>query len=495
MPDRNVLLIVVDQWRGDFMPPAARSWLKLPNIERLCARGTTFARHYSVTAPCGPARASLLTGMYAMNHRVVQNRIPMDDGIANLGTVLRRAGRFTAFVGYSDWMPDPRNTTAADPRFHGFGANLPGWAVQQSWMEPDEEAYFGYLRLHGYTLPTNPSDIWKPGAEPIDPAHSDTAWATDGGLRFLLGRNGKPFVLHLGYLRPHPPFAAPAPFRAAAARIALPDAVDAPPHDAQHPFLAFLHASTPASDFIQGATGLVRDLPPQALAAARIDYLGLILELDHHIGRVLDHLERTGEIDRTLIVFTSDHGEALGDHGLLGKASHYDAAFHIPCVVCDPDAAPAQRGRTVAQFTESVDLMPTVLSWLGIDVPSQCDGRSLLPFCHGAAPPSWRDAAHLELDFRDMIDETAQRALGIDAHHCGVAVLRDEAFKYAHFAALPPILHDLARDPHERANVAADPGYAAVAGDYARRLLSFRLAHANRTLTSYSGSPAGLIRR
>jgi arylsulfatase A-like enzyme len=497
MSARNVLLIVADQWRGDFMPGPGRPWLALPNIERLCARGTSFARHYSGASPCGPARASLMTGMYAMNHRVVQNKIPMDDGITSLGVELRRAGRFTALIGYSDWLPDPRTTTAADPRYRGFGANIPGWAVQQSMIEQEFEAYFGHLRHLGYALPQDPFDIWRPGATLVDAAHSDTAWATDAALRFLLGRDGKPFVLHLGYWRPHPPFAAPAPFRARAAAVDLPGPRRAATLEAEpsHPFLAYLRATSVAADYIQGAAGLTRDLPPQAIMTARSDYLGLILELDHHIGRVLDQLERTGEIDRTLIILTSDHGELLGDRYLLGKVNHLDPAFHVPCVVCDPDVPQASRGRVVQHFSESVDLMPTVLSWLDIAIPSQCDGRSLLPFCRGETPAGWRDAAHFEFDFRDMLEEKPQRALGLGTHECGIAMLRDERFKYTHFAALPPILTDLARDPHEGVNVADDPAYAAVVSQYAQRLLSFRMAYANRTLTSYSGSPDGLIRR
>ena len=120
MSDRkNVLLIVVDQWRGDALPGLGNAFLKLPNIERLCREGVTFANHYSQSAPCGPARASLLTGLYQMTHRAVQNAIPLDSRFTNLGHELRRLGYDPALIGYTTTTPDPRTTGPRDPRFFG----------------------------------------------------------------------------------------------------------------------------------------------------------------------------------------------------------------------------------------------------------------------------------------------------------------------------------------------------------------------------------------
>jgi arylsulfatase A-like enzyme len=487
---RNLLLVVADQWRGDLAPGyAAADFLRLPTLRRLAAEGVTFRRHYAQASPCGPARASLLTGMYAMNHRVVQNRIPMDAGILNLGEVLRRAGHLPALIGYTSWMPDPRTTTPEDYRYRGYGANMPGWRVLQSMEEPDFEAYFGHLEALGHPVPAEPFDLWRAegeGAEGIlAPArvpdgHSDTAWATDAALRFIKGRRGRPWVLHLGYWRPHPPYSAPAPWNRMhdPEQLSLPPAGPTPPHA----LLDHLRATTPVGDFVQGRGGLTRDLSAAELRAIRAQYFGLMGELDYELGRVLDLLRKTGELDRTLVVFTSDHGEALGEHGLLGKLNTLDASFHVPLIIRAPEEV-GSGGRVVDLLTESIDVMPTVLDWLGVEVPDGCDGASLLPLLRGVPVPGWREAAHMEFDFRDVVSGSTQRVLGLQDEECALAIRREARWKYVHFAALPPLLFDTDADPGETVNLAENPAHVEVALDLARKLLSWRIAHADRRLT------------
>ena len=105
---RNVLLIVVDQWRADFMPVLGADFLRTPNLDRLCREGVTFRNHVTTAVPCGPARASLLTGLYLMNHRAVQNTVPLDARHMNLGKALRGVGYDPALIGYTTTTPDPR---------------------------------------------------------------------------------------------------------------------------------------------------------------------------------------------------------------------------------------------------------------------------------------------------------------------------------------------------------------------------------------------------
>ena len=124
---RNVLLIVVDQWRGLMLPKLGADYLKLPNIDRLCAEGVTFRNHFTQCVPCGPARASLLTSQYLMNHRAVQNTIPLDNRFTNLAHELRRGGYDPALVGYTTTTPDPRTTPPNDPRFFVLGDIMEGF--------------------------------------------------------------------------------------------------------------------------------------------------------------------------------------------------------------------------------------------------------------------------------------------------------------------------------------------------------------------------------
>ena len=217
---KNVLLIVVDQWRGAMLPKLGADYLKLPNIDRLCAEGVTFRNHFTQAVPCGPARASLLTGQYMMNHRAVQNTIPLASRFTNLAHELRRGGYDPALVGYTTTTPDPRQTAPNDPRFFVLGDIMEGFHPVGAFENRD--AYFGWVASQGFELPKIREDIWLPKGAPgagatgrpavIPKELSDTAWFTERGLDYLRGRGDKPWFLHLGYYRPHPPFIAPEPY-------------------------------------------------------------------------------------------------------------------------------------------------------------------------------------------------------------------------------------------------------------------------------------------
>ena len=209
---------------------------------------------------------------------------------------------------------------------------------------------------------------------------------------------------------------------------------------------------------------------------------------------MIDFLDETGQWENTLVVFTSDHGEQLGDHHLLGKIGYFDESFRIPLVIVDPDAG-TTRGSIVDAFTESVDIMPTLLEWLGGQAPRICDGHSLLPFLRGETPAGWRDALHYEFDFRNVFPANHEGELGLQMDDCTLSVIQDNDFKYVHFTALPPLLFDLRADPHQFRNLADDPAFAGVVKTYAQRALSWRMRHAERTLTHFRATPDGLEER
>jgi arylsulfatase A-like enzyme len=152
-------------------------------------------------------------------------------------------------------------------------------------------------------------------------------------------------------------------------------------------------------------------------------------------------------------------------------------------------------GRQVDRFTEAVDVMPTILDWLGCEVPIACDGESLMPFCRGDDVSFWRSEAHYEFDFRDVLTEAPQRALGLRMEQCCLAAIRDGHWKYVHFPTLPALLFDLENDPGEFRNLAADLAYAPRVLEYAQKLLSWRMEHSERTLTGMQAGPNGLKSR
>jgi arylsulfatase A-like enzyme len=140
-------------------------------------------------------------------------------------------------------------------------------------------------------------------------------------------------------------------------------------------------------------------------------------------------------------------------------------------------------------------VMPTILEWVGARVPRPCDGTSLGPFLRGETPEGWRREVHYEFDFRTYFGDLRERALGLHVDQCSLAVIQDARYKYVHFDALPPLFFDLEADPGQFRNVADDPAYASRVLVYAQKMLSWRLHHADRTLTGWSASPEGLVDR
>lgn len=508
----NILLITADQWRGEALGCAGHAMVATPHLDRLAAEGVLFARHYSVTSPCGPARASLLTGRYAMTHRSVTNGTPLDARFTNLALELRKAGYDPALIGYTDTTADPRTLAPGDPRLFTYEGVMPGFTP--ALVVPEDPApWTAWLAERGYPAGLTYETAYRPGAMPqgaedgrgqtFAPAiyraeDSDTAFVTGRALDWLKAAGDGPWALHLSLLRPHPPWIAPEPWHA------LYDPADVPPpvrassaeaEAATHPLLGHLLRTTPWSDFCLSGDGPAAVLSDRDIRQARATYLGLMSEVDHHLGRLFGWLRESGQWNRTLIVFTSDHGEQAGDHFLFGKKGWFDAAFHIPLIIRDPRTdADAGRGQQVAAFTESVNVMPTILAALGSTVPQTCDGEPLTPFLRGERPARWRDAAHWEFDFRDVRTLAAERALGLAPDECSLAVLRGDRFKYVHFAALPPLFYDLAEDPGEMTNRAADPGYREAQLDAARAMLSWRMRHAERDLVNWQAGPGGLAR-
>ncbi len=507
MKPRNVLLIVVDQWRADHVPHLGATHLRTPNLDRLCREGVSFRNHVTTAVPCGPARASLHTGLYLMNHRQVQNWVPLDSRHATLPQAARAAGHDPALIGYTTTVPDPRRTSHNDPRFQNLGDTMEGWRSVGEFG-PDHDGYFGWLAQKGYPVPAQREDIWLPEGEDamagattlparIPKDLSDSAYFTEKALTYLKGRGQKPFFLHLGYYRPHPPFVASAPYNDMYQAADMPAPVRAPTADgeaAQHPLLGHYLRHTRQASFFQGGQGMAADMDDATIRQMRATYCGMIAEVDDCLGQVFAYLDEAKLWDNTLVVFTSDHGEQLGDHHLLGKLGYHDESFRIPLVIRDPDLL-EEAGRIEDAFTESVDLMPTMLDWLGADIPPACDGRSVMPLLEGARPADWRTELHYEYDFRETFHSKAEAELGLAMDDANLMVIQDAHWKYVHFTALPALLFDLTADPQQFTNLADDPAYAAMVADYAQRALSWRMRHADRTLTHYRASPTGLQMR
>jgi arylsulfatase A-like enzyme len=477
--------------------------VRTPSLDALAGQGVLFRCHYAQAAPCGPSRASLHTGLYLHNHRSYVNGTPLDDRHTNWALESRKLGYDPVLFGYTDTSRDPRSLPLDSPWRSTYEGPLPGLRPVVL-MGEDPIAWSAWLAKKGYAVP---DEAWKlyvskkrqpewedggPAPAPLAiPAEDhDTHFMVDQVIEHLDEAGGDPWIVHLSLFRPHPPWVAPEPYHALYDPASLPGfarAESAEAEAARHPWLGF-HLERP------------RNRAPadeRKLRRLKASYFGLMSEVDHELGRLFAWLESQDLWQDTLVVFTSDHGEQMGDHWMLGKAGWFEASYRVPLLVRDPRAsADGTRGLVVDAFTENVDLMPTLLSWLGAEVPLACNGRSLLPFLEtGRAPEGWRGEVHWEYDFRDVRADAPGRALGLGPNESSLAVLRDERGKYVHFAGLPPLFFDLERDNDEHVDLAREPACAARVLDYAQRMLSWRAASAEQALGNLHVGPGGVFER
>lgn len=522
----NVLLITADSWRADSLSAVGHPCVKTPSVDRLAADAVLFRNHFVQAAPCGPSRASLFTGLYLHNHRSVRNGTPLDSRHTNLALEMRKAGYDPSLVGYTDTSADPRLYPPGHPALTTYEGLLPGFRPELVLVMP-YTPWLDHLASKGYDVPRTGLAIYRPvsnypGAETRGPTYpppcyraedSETAFATDRAMAYLAEHGDRPWFLHLSYLRPHSPFVVPEPYNRMydLEGVPAPRRAPSPEEEArQHPFLAYrLERIRKAAEMSESD---LKDLDPwiavgvgqsritaktnkRDLMQLKATYYGMVSEVDHQIGRLIARLREVGQYDDTLIVFTSDHGTQLGDHWLLGAESYFDASYHVPLIIRVPGVEKELRGRVVDAFTEGIDLMPTILDLVGAEIPVPCDGASLRPFLFGETPSRWRREVHWECDFRDVVDAAPEKALGIGFDECAFSVIRDERYKYVHFAALPPVFFDLHEDPDELQNLADDPAHGGLVLRYAQKMLSWRMRHDERALTGIHLGPGGPVER
>ena len=473
----NGLLITLDQFRGDCLSIAGHPVVKTPNLDRLCERGVRLSRHYSQASPCSPGRASLYTGMYQMNHRVLANGTPLDKDFDNIALAARRAGYNPTLFGYTDQSIDPRVTTGADdPRLQTYEGVLPGFECALDLtrqMTPWREL----LADKGYD--TSPGILELLATEHERPVEVSVSNFLTTNLIDWINAQDSSWFAHASFIRPHPPYSAAGEF----ATMYDPASVGEPIHRAEevHPF----HEVMLMLDATKAPT------EPEQMAHMRAQYFGMISEVDYQLGRIFDALVESGEWDNTVIVVTADHAEMLGDHGLREKVGYWETSQHIIGIVADPRHASAH-GTVVDKFTENIDIMPTLCEVMDIGIPAQCDGLPLTHFVNGTEPPWWRDAAHWEYDWRfalipaDRYVWPWRRRL----EQLNLAVRRSDTYAYVQFGDGDFLCFDLAADNTWR-TLTTD---AEVISENARAMLTWRMEHANRDLTGFLVEGGGVGR-
>ncbi|EEE47567.1 sulfatase-like hydrolase/transferase [Roseibium alexandrii] len=484
----NILLITADQWRGDCLGTVGHPVVKTPNLDAFAETATVFEQHYATTAPCSPARASLYTGLYQMNHRVIWNGAPLDDRFDNIARAGRRAGYVPTLFGYTDTSPDPRVHDPNDPALSTYEGVLPGFSVRQPLPE-DDKPWRSWLAARGHD-PASFDTLHQ--VEPEDgelisckaPRYSkdetQTAFLTDSFFNWLGEQDaGKPWMAHISFLRPHPPVTVPEPYNAMYDPENGPEfkgAESAWQEAAFHPLVSALQEYQHLSSHIPGANGHARDLTRQDLKRLRALYYGMITEVDAQLGRIFTALDQIA--DDTVIIFTSDHAEMMGDHWMLGKGGFYKESYHIPLIIRGPGVAKAGR---VSAFTSAADIFPTLLDVLSLEPKHKPDGSSLAPYLRGQTPTGWRDAALYEFDFRRLLQffpEELRRSC--QAGGASALTRLGTDWQYVHFSGLPNLLL-AANDEKGGIENKAESEPAALIQNM-NALLSSRMRHNDETL-------------
>jgi len=339
----------MDQLRADVV---LGEMVATPSLDHLRSEAVTFERHYAQAAPCAPGRAALYTGTYQMTNRVVANGTPLDARLDNVALLARRHGYDPVLFGYTDQGVDPRTVEdSSDPRLDTYEGVLPGLRPVRHLPESDSSPWITWLVSQGY----DPGATWHDAlrSEPDRSAElSQSAYLTSELLGWLDDQDA-PWFVHLSYLRPHPPYAAAGEF---AERY---DPADCGGWIEAGANLHPLHAAA------LGVEASAAPTDPAALRSLRSQYFGMASEVDAQLGRVLAALKASGEWDRTIVVLTADHGEQLGDHGLIQKLAFFEQSYAIPCIIRDPRHRDAH-GTSIRAFTEAVDVFPTIAELLAV---------------------------------------------------------------------------------------------------------------------------------
>ncbi|MBO9475822.1 sulfatase-like hydrolase/transferase [Shimia sp. R10_1] len=449
---RNLLLIVIDQFRADLVSGLLGNHVALPNLRALANRSIVFENHHTVAVPCGPARASLLTGQHVMRHGSNQNGKPFAADTPNLATALRSIGRELLLFGYTDTQPDPRGMHPSDPAHLSYTGPIHG-VTEVTEMREEAWGWLAHLRSKGYDVPDAAAPdfdrLYRPqggifgGPAIYDAKDSDTAYLTDQVLKHLDVRKANPWSALVTYIRPHPPFVAPAPYHNMVDPLGLPSPAET---GVEHPFYDAYRARPSGSGMFWGYEGDHDGITSEQRALCRATYLGLAAEVDHHIGRIFDWLGATGQVDDTMIVLTSDHGEMLGDLGLWGKQNPFRTASHVPLMISHPSCS----RQHVTHMSQSIDVAPTVLIAVGAEVPRQMTGQDLLAKGVRHDLPAMVELEIEQLGQRERSDFSSKSP-------CRVLAYEKDGYRLVFFASdVAPMLFNVETDPYCTVDISRD---------------------------------------
>jgi choline-sulfatase len=440
----NILLITADQFRWDCLGCIGNPVIRTPNLDRLAARGMLFRNAFTPNPICVPARATIMTGNYSQTCTGIKRN---EGGIRAsqplLTETLKAAGYRAYAAGKLHFMP---YAPPDQPRVvHGFehvDLHESGRILGQYDPKGERtglEDYFDYLASVGWPKYSRSHGIGnndvRPCASPLPMEHHVDHWVADCTIRRLEQHRAEtpdqPFFMWMSSPKPHAPYDPPKPYDSMYDPRTIP-----PPFGSAD----LLTDRDPFLDHLR-YTHALASLSPEAWQVARSHYYGLISFLDEMIGRVLRHLDETGLIDNTLILFTADHGDLIGDFGSGFKATHLNGSVRVPFLVAGPGVAAGQISEAQVGLQ---DILPTFAEASGSALNTSVHGRSLCTL------------------FADSSATVRERYYSSTENGCGQsAMICDGEWKYIYSEANgTEELYDQTHDRGELHNLAADPAQA-----------------------------------
>lgn len=466
---KNILFIMCDQLRADYLSCTGHSRLETPNIDALAKRGLLFNNTFCQAPICGGSRMSFYTGRYAFTHGANWNGIPLSVSEQTIGDYLKPLGYRVALVGKTHMVPDEEGMSrlGMDPSSE-FGIHVSqcgfepyerddGLWGNSNFPPPPELAYNNYLRSKGYKSDNPWHDFANSGEGEngeilsgwylrnsnlparIREEDSETAYMTNKAMEFISENGDNPWCLHLSYIKPHWPYIAPNPYHSIYNHNDVKPANRHPKEkENPHPLAALYFEREDSETFSRD------DVRARVIPA----YMGLIKQIDDHIGKLINFLEQQNRMEDTMIIFTSDHGDYLGDHWLGEKELFHEESVKIPLIIYDPsEASNSTRGTVENKLIESIDLVPTFIEVAGGKIPVHwLEGNSLLPILHGKSVKNWRNYTISESEYASRIPYWK---LGIEGHEARATMVRTHDWKYIFHDSFRPELFDLRNDPHE----------------------------------------------
>jgi arylsulfatase len=406
----NILWYCSDQQRWDTIRALGQPHIETPALDALCADGVAFARAYSQSQICTPARASFLTGRYPASHHVYRN------GNAWFPSHERLVTRIFADAGYDCGLVGKLHLSAAKyfERRPDDGYRSFLWSHHPT---PDAARGHDYETWLRHEKKVDPVELYAPHSQFCGPGvaaeYHQTTWVSEMAIRFVTEQRDGPWLLSLNPFDPHAPFDAPPEYlaRIDPASLPLPLFRDAD-LERQRAFAAIDQQTKEAVDprvrrktspMLEREHDLVASAPPESYDALEVkaNYYAMIMLLDDQFARIVAALRDTGQLENTIVVYMSDHGELLGDHGLILKGCRFfEGLVHVPLILSWPGRF--ARGLRSEALVEAVDVAPTLLEAAGLPVPESMQGRSLLSILEGRADPH-RHKAQVVSEFNDSI--------------------------------------------------------------------------------------------